>query len=87
MLQELRKLMPERFKKDVTDDMKRELSGMLSMSICVRLVPIDEDFLSKWKACGIESSVSWIDIDISKEDVERPTEYVGRDKVDSLTLL
>jgi len=87
VLQELRKLMPKRFKKDVTDDMKRELSGMLSMSICVRLVPIDEDFLSKWKACGIDNGVSWNVIELSKYDVERPTEYVGRDKVDSLTLL
>ena len=38
LLQELSKLMPKRFKKDVTDDMKRELSGILPMSICVRLV-------------------------------------------------
>ena len=60
---------------------------MFSMSICVRLVPIDEDLLSKWKTCGIDNGVSWNVIKLSKDDVERPTKYVDRDNVKGLTLL
>ena len=82
-----RACLPKRFQKNVTDDTKQALCGILLMSICVRLVPIDTDFISKRKMCGLDYVVSRKLIKLPEDDVKRPTEYVDRDEVESLTVL
>ena len=85
VLKELNGLAPEIFPNSiVTDNMKRELIGMTSMNICIRLVPLDVNFLLKWKD---NNDVPWKVIDLHDEDIERPTFHVDQDEVMNLTLL
>ena len=88
-LADLHKLQPGLTPKEVTEDISRELSGMMAVTNSIRLVPVNHGAPSLWSNIDLQKgeSIPWNVIELSVDDVVKPEAYADKDDVNIETLL